>query len=531
MGRMGSAGRGEEKRRRGEEWEEERAARKKGRQREGLHVLFIHHVHTFAPSHLHTFVPSHLHTPLKTLTFRSHINVPAETLFAWHERPGAFERLAPPWADVRLVRFEGIRDGDRATIHLGAGPSHVTWTAEHRDYVEGRHFRDVQVQGPFKHWVHTHRVKPNGDGASYLEDHIAYALPLGPLGDMVDVPVRKELERQFAYRHRITQQDLAAHRRYAGRPLRVAISGASGLIGSKLSAFLTSGGHDVVRLVRRRPTGEGEAYWNWREGAIEREKLEGLDAVVHLAGESVFALRWSEAKKQRIYASRARGTAFLSQALAALDRPPRVLLSASGVGIYGDRGREKLTETSVTAGHGFLAAVCRDWERATEAASRAGIRTVHLRIGVVLSPEGGALRLMLPAFRLGLGGTAGDRGHYLPWIAIDDVLQGIYHVLYADGIEGPVNLASPQPATMETFVQTLARVLGRPAFVHLPTGLVRLVAGEAADEYLLTSARVLPERLETSGYDVLYPNLEEALRHQLGKTVAQSLSARLATSA
>ena len=459
---------------------------------------------------------------MKTLTFRSRIDVPAERLFAWHARPGAFERLAPPWADVRLEHFEGIRDGDRATIRLGPGPTSVTWVAEHRDYVEGRQFRDVQVKGPFKRWVHTHRMEPDGADASYLEDHIAYELPFGPLGDVADVQVRKELERQFAYRHRITQQDLAAHARHGGRPLRVAISGASGLIGSKLAAFLSAGGHDVLRLVRRRPAGPDEVYWSWREGAIEREKLEGLDAVVHLAGENVFALRWSEAKKRRIYASRVEGTAFLSGTLAALQRPPRAFLSASAIGIYGSRGREKLTETSDVAERGFLAAVCRDWERATEPASQAGLRTVHLRIGVALSPEGGALKWMLPAFRLGLGATVGDRGAYLSWVALDDVLQGLYHTLFTESVSGPVNLTSPRPATMEAFVQTLARVLGRPAPFHVPAGLVRLLAGEVADEVALASACVLPERLEASGYDVLYPDLEEALRHQLGKTVARS---------
>ena len=457
---------------------------------------------------------------MKTLTFRSRLDVPAEALFAWHARPGAFERLTPPWAPVEMVQFEGIREGDRAVIHLGPGPASITWVAEHRDYIEGRQFRDVQIKGPFKSWTHTHRMEPDGAEASYLVDHIAYDLPFGPLGDVADVQARKELERQFAYRHRITQQDLAAHTRYGGRPLRVAISGASGLLGSKLAAFLSTGGHEVLRLVRQPATDPSEVYWNWREGQIERDKLEGLDAVIHLAGENVFALRWTEAKKRKIYASRTGGTAFLSQTLAALDDPPRALLSASAIGIYGDRGRERLTETSEVAERGFLAAVCRDWERATTPALEAGIRTAHLRIGVVLSPEGGALKWMLPAFQLGLGATIGDGKRYFPWIAIDDVVQGIYHVLHTDALSGPVNFTSPRPAAMEAFVQTLARVLGRPAFLRFPAELARLAGGEIADEMVLKSARVLPERLETSGYDVLYPSLEDALRHQLGKTVA-----------
>ena len=464
---------------------------------------------------------------MKTLTFRSRIDVPAEALFAWHARPGAFRRLTPPWAPVEMVQFEGIRDGDQAVIRLGPGPASLTWIAEHRDYIEGRQFRDVQVKGPFKSWTHTHRMEPDGPDASYLVDHIEYDLPFGPLGDVADVQARKELERQFAYRHRITQQDLAAHQRYGGQAalasrglLRVAISGASGLLGSKLAAFLSTGGHEVLRLVRQSPAAPNEVYWNWRERKIERDKLEGLDAVIHLAGENVFALRWTETKKRKIYASRVGGTAFLSKTLAALDQPPRALLSASAIGIYGDRGRERLTETSEVAQRGFLAAVCHDWERATMPASEAGIRTAHLRIGVVLSPEGGALRWMLPAFQLGLGATVGDGKRYFPWIAIDDVVQGLYHVLHTESLSGPVNFTSPRPATMEAFVQTLARVLRRPAFLRCPAGLARLAGGEIADEMLLKSARVLPERLEAAGYDVLYPNLEDALRHQLGRTVA-----------
>ena len=454
---------------------------------------------------------------MPTLDFKSDIPASAEALFDWHARPGAFQRLAPPWAPIELEKMEGIRDGQQVAFRLGVGPARVQWVAEHQEYAQGRQFKDVQTKGPFAAWVHTHRMEPRGEGESVLHDHIAYELPLGGLGRAVGAAqVRKQVEQQFAYRHRITRHDLALRRRYDGPRLKVAVSGSHGLIGSSLMHLLTTQGHEAVRLVRSRPNDPQNIYWNHRTGEIEAEKLEGLDAVIHLAGESVFAPRWTQAKKARIYASRARGTRLLAEALAGLDDPPRVLLSASAIGIYGDRGDEKLTASSPPAESGFLMAVCREWEAATQPAADAGIRTAQLRTGVVLSPAGGALQLMLPAFQLGLGGTLGYKEQWFPWIALDDALGGYYHALMTDGFSGPANLTAPNPAQMQSFVETLAGVLSRPAFFHIPPAVLRLVMGEAADEFALASTRALPERLQESGYAFRYPDLEAALRHLLG---------------
>jgi hypothetical protein len=364
-------------------------------------------------------------------------------------------------------------------------------------------------------------MEPEGPGTSTLIDAIDYELPLGGLGDFFGSGVaRDELDRQFSYRHRITQHDLDVHRHYnpEGRTLTVAVSGASGLIGSQLTAFLTTGGHTVKRLTRSRPVADEAIYWNPREQAIEAEKLKGVDAVIHLAGENVFALRWTEAKKDSIMHSRRAGTRLIAEALAGLDDPPDVFLSASGVSYYGDHGTDIVTEnTSPSHRPGFLSEVCQAWEQATQPAADAGIRTAQFRTGVVLTPAGGALQLMLPPFRLGLGGRIGAPDQYFPWIALDDVIGGYYHALWTDAVEGPVNLTAPEPATMDAYAKTLAGVLNRPALLNVPGRAARAALGEIADAMLLQSTRALPQKLQDTGYVFRYPALEGALRHLLGK--------------
>ena len=457
---------------------------------------------------------------MNTITTSSALSVSADALFAWHSRPGAFERLTPPWAPVRLEQFEGIREGDRAVLRIGPGLLAVRWVAEHYDVVEGRQFCDRQVEGPFPHWAHTHRFEPddNDPDRSTLTDRVEYVPPGGALGRQATPWLEAELRRQFAYRHRVTRRDLALHRRYNPdeQSLTIAVSGASGLVGSNLVPFLTTGGHTVKRLTRSGPTGPDEILWDPRSERVEADKLEGVDAVIHLAGENVFG-PWTPTKKQRIYSSRAGGTRLLSEALATLDDPPDTFVSSSAVGYYGDHGTDRITEESAPRDAGFLSEVCEAWEAATEPAAAAGIRTVHMRTGIVLTPAGGALRLMLPAFWLGLGGRVRARDQYFPWITLDDVIGGFYHALWTEALEGPVNLTAPHPATMETYTQTLADVLRRPAFLNVPSSLVRTLGGEMAEEMILSSARVVPERLQETGYDFGFSALEPGLRHVLGR--------------
>ena len=289
------------------------------------------------------------------------------------------------------------------------------------------------------------------------------------------------------------------------------MSGATGLIGGALAQRLTQGGHEVVPLVRRPPRpGERAIAWDPARGTIDRQALEGCDAVVNLAGESVFG-RWTAAKKQRIRESRVAGTRLVSEAIAGLERPPRVLLAASAVGYYGDRGSAEVTEQS-SAGDDFLAQVARDWEAATGPAARAGVRVANLRFAVVLSRSGGALATMLPAFRLGLGGRIGSGAQYFPWIALDDALGAIGHVLATDSLSGPVNIAAPQSVTQREFVGMLGRVLRRPAVLPVPSFALALVFGREAAAFMGSGQRVVPERLVAAGYRFQFGALEPALR-------------------
>ncbi|MCC6441820.1 MAG: TIGR01777 family protein [Armatimonadetes bacterium] len=294
--------------------------------------------------------------------------------------------------------------------------------------------------------------------------------------------------------------------------MKILVSGATGLVGSKLTLFLTVGGHEAVPL-RRGKAGANGVRWDPEAGTIDEGALEGFDAVVHLAGENI-AQRWTPEAKKRICDSRVRGTQLLAGAVSRLERPPKVMVSASAIGYYGDRGDETLREDS-GPGKGFLADVACEWEAATTPASESGIRVAILRFGIVLTPEGGALAKMLLPFRLGAGGNMGSGRQYWSWVSMNDLIGSISHALATEALQGPVNAVSPHPATNAEFTRTLSRVLGRPAFFHAPALALRLVLGEMADALLLSSARVEPSRLLATGYTFRYPVLEEALRHAL----------------
>lgn len=298
--------------------------------------------------------------------------------------------------------------------------------------------------------------------------------------------------------------------------MNVLVTGSSGLVGSSLVPLLESQGHRVVRLVRNQPGGDAEVRWDPGAGTIDTAGLQGVEGVVHLAGENIAEGRWTEEKKARIRSSREAGTRLLAESLAGLENPPRVLVSASAIGYYGDRGDETLSEES-PPGEGFLSETCLAWEAAAKPAADAGIRVVHPRIGIVLSADGGALAKMLFPFKMGVGGVLGSGNQYMSWIAIDDLVEIIGHALVTDALRGPVNAVAPAAATNREFTKTLGRVLVRPTLLPMPGFAARLAFGEMADALLLASTRVAPARLEQSGYSFRYPQLEGALRHVLGK--------------
>jgi uncharacterized protein (TIGR01777 family) len=426
--------------------------------------------------------------------------------------------LNPGWEGARVVQGYGVlAEGSRLVLSVSIGPFSTRWVAGHQGLVEGREFQDFQEQGPFRRWVHTHRFRPREGGGAWLEDEIDFVPPLGALGAAFGgAYLRRRLRRSFTWRHARTRSDLSRHREYGGPRLRVAISGASGLVGSALAAFLSTGGHEVLRLVRGAAGGKGEIHWDPAGGEIDREGLAGCDAVVHLAGENIAAGRWTAERKRRIRDSRVNGTRLIAETLASMTRPPRVLVNASAIGFYGDRGEEILDEESA-AGEGFLPGVSREWEAAAEPAERAGIRVVKLRIGVVFSSAGGALQRMLLPFRTGLGGPLGRGRRFMSWIALDDLLGAVLFLLRREDLSGPVNGVAPAPVRNFAFAAGLARVLKRPAFLPTPPFALRLALGEMADELLLASNRVLPARLEQAGFRFRYPDLESALRFELGR--------------
>lgn len=432
------------------------------------------------------------------------------------------ERLDPPWdwAEIR-ERPPAIAEGTRTVLFVPFGSLRFRWVAVHRDVLEGRSFSDEQVEGPFARWRHARLFSPEGDSATSLEDRIEYALRLGPVGDLLGAQwVARRLRRLFSWRHARVRSDLERNAEFAGRPrLRVALSGASGFIGSALASFLEAGGHDVLRLVRRPPERRGEIGWDPLRGPRDPRALEGLDAVVHLAGESLAAGRWTRARKERILRSRADGTRLLARALRSLARPPRVFLSASAIGFYGSRGEEELVEAS-ERGSGFLADVCQAWEEAAVEAAQAGVRVVRARLGVVIGAAGGALRKMLPAFRAGLGGPVGSGRQVMSWIGLDDAVGALHFLLMREDLEGAFNVTSPQPVTHADFAAALGRVLARPARLPLPERAVRGLFGEMGEQTLLASQRVLPRRLEAAGFRFVHPDLEQALRFELGRMEA-----------
>lgn len=300
--------------------------------------------------------------------------------------------------------------------------------------------------------------------------------------------------------------------------LNIVMTGASGLIGSALRPVLQADGHILIPLPRvsKRAGPPAARAWDPEKGAFPSAALEGADAAIHLAGESIAAWRWTAAKKERIRNSRVAGTRQLCEALARLPRPPRVLVAASAIGYYGNRGDEILDEGSAP-GSGFFPDLCRDWEAATRPAAEAGIRVVNLRFGVVLSRAGGALPRMLPPFRLGLGGPLGDGRQFMSWIALDDAVGAIRHALRDETLRGPVNAVSPQPVTNREFARALGGILHRPTFFRVPAFVLKGALGEMAGPLLLASARVAPRKLEAAGYTFRFRDLDAALRQALGR--------------
>ncbi len=450
------------------------------------------------------------------LVYSSVVDAPIYEVFDWHTRPGAITRLSPPWQPVRVVAEADSLQSGRAELGLPGG---LRWVADHQpdSYDPPRRFVDtIGTEGlaslPVRlavRWRHTHDFEELSGERTRVTDRVATPVPA------------RALQAMFGYRHRQLADDIGVHRHAAAQglaPATVAVTGSSGLVGSQLTAFLSTGGHRVIRLVRHAATKSDERQWNPDDP--DPGLLAGVDAVIHLAGASI-AGRFTEEHRAAIRDSRIGPTRRLAELIAKSADGPKVLISASAVGYYGyDRREETLTEDS-ERGDGFLADVVAEWENATAPAEQAGVRVVRVRTGIVQSPGGGTLSLLLPLFRAGLGGRVGDGQQWLSWIGIDDLVDVYHRGLWDADLSGPVNAVAAEPVRNVDYTRTLAHVLRRPALLPVPPLGPRLLLGEqGARELACASQRVLPARLQQADHRFRRPDLEQTRRHLLARAPA-----------
>ena len=447
---------------------------------------------------------------------KSRIQVPVETAFAWHEKPGAIERLTPPWEKIQIISRSGdIKEGDQTYFKVKVGPFWLKWLAHHLEYEKNVMFTDIQRDGPFLFWEHNHRFHPDGDHAFILEDHLRFRLPVSPISNVLALPsVKKRLNRMFEYRHALTKNDLIHMSNYGDRH-NIVMTGASGVLGTALVPFLRTQGHSVKRMVRQSPKQSDEAYWNPYHQEIDKQAFDNVDTVIHLAGEYIGEGRWTPKKKKRIIGSRVKGTQFLAHTLCNLKKPPKTFICASAIGYYGNRGNEILTESS-SKGTDFISDVCEQWEKAAQPAIDAGIRVVFLRIGIVLTPRGGALERLLPVYRSGFGLTFGDGEQVMSWISEDDFLGAVNHVIHHTKLSGPVNVTAPNPVSQRDFSKSLANSFIHPISIRLPKWIITPIYGQMGNEVILSGNCAIPDKLMATSYSFFHPRLEDAFHHLLG---------------
>ncbi|GAB3311722.1 TIGR01777 family protein [Epidermidibacterium keratini] len=454
-------------------------------------------------------------------THRTVLPYDRQTVFDWHERPGALVRLTPPGlAKVESEPSDGVRNGSRATVKALApmtmGAAGLRMVAEHVGYNPPDAFEDVQAKGPLQSWHHRRRFLEIDEGTA-IEEQIDFQAPGPRVARAVpEAVIKRGIRRGFDYRERQLLDDLRFHAEHQGRRLRIVVAGSTGLVGTQLVALLGGGGHEVVRLVRSDP-GPGEIGWDVKAGQIDVAGIRAADVVIHLGGTPI-AGRFTDKHKRDVLDSRVDSTLLLARTLADLasDGKKRTFICASAVGYYGaDRGDEILTEDSAP-GSDFLAEVCQKWEAACEPARQAGVRVVNVRTGIVQSGGGGQLALQQPLFELGLGGRLGDGQQWMPWITVDD-LAGLYaHIALTDGLSGPVNASAPEPVRNADYTRALAGVLRRPALLPVPSFGPKLLLGdEGAREFALAGQRISAQRALDWGYRFRHEDLRAGLSHVL----------------
>lgn len=454
---------------------------------------------------------------------------PREDVFAWHTRPGAFVRLSPPGM-VTVLRplSDGLEVGSTADLVIshpllagllpsiprrgGRGPVGARWRVQHTELDPGRRFVDEQVSGPFASWRHEHLFRDGPAGSTIITDRVTYELPPTLPGRLPLALVEMQLDGMFAFRERQLRDDLDLHARLAAAPRRVVIAGSSGMIGTQLSALLSTGGHAVMRLIRSGVATDA-VRWDPAHGRLDPGALAGADVAINLAGEPLLG-RFNRAHRDAILRSRLGASATLARAV--VDAGIPTLVQGSAIGVYGPRRPGELLTEASEPGEGLLADVVRAWEGAAAPAPAAGVRTAWMRTGIVLSEVGGALAPQVPLFSIGLGGRLAAADAWQSWIGLDDAVRGFAHAALTDAAEGPLNLVAPRPVTQQEFAETLGRVLHRPSLVPTPAlGPKLILGGVGYDQMIDTDQRVSSVKLADSGFWFAQGALSDALRHAL----------------
>ena len=441
-----------------------------------------------------------------------------ENTFSWFEKEGSFRRLMPPWEVSEEVFADDTIDvGSIRIFKFPFGPIKMKWVAKHTIYDPPNKFKDIMVKGPFWKWEHVHNFKTE-NGKTIIKDLVKYQVPFGALGYFfAGWSIKKRIKRMFIARELRLKRDLGQHKKFnSEKRKKILIAGSSGLIGTQLSAFLDTGGHDVWKLVRREiKPNSNEISWDPEKGELDAGKIEGFDAIIHLGGAGIGDKRWTKKRKALIVNSRRKSTTLLSDTMSKLNKKPEVFIVASAIGYYGNRGDEELTEES-EPGEGFLTDTVIKWESYADSARKAGIRVVNTRNGIVLSATGGALGRMLLPWKIGGGGPVAGGKQWMSWISLDDEVYAIHHLMMDNSCEGVYNLTAPNPCMQKVFSKKLGKTLRRPAIAPIPGVSMRILFGELAVPLLIEGQKVIPKRLINSGYKFIHENLEDALSDCLG---------------
>ncbi|HEY6536973.1 MAG TPA: TIGR01777 family oxidoreductase [Candidatus Nitrosocosmicus sp.] len=470
---------------------------------------------------------------MPSIKIKSDFNFPLSLLFDWHTNDGAFERLNPPWCPFYIISKKGNVENEgtvkiKLPIIRNIG---IKWFVKHSNYIKNKTFSDVQTKGLFSYWEHQHNFY-NINNISMLEDIVKYELPFGNLGNIFSKSLQNKLYAIFRYRHRITKMDLDAHQNFKNQLIKnVIISGSHGYIGNSLIPFLTTGGYNVTRVIRNNNLEKDYKYdiaksiflnslttpSNLESSSQSTESDRKFDAAINLNGENIFGI-WTKNKKNKIFESRVKHTRIFCKYLVELDVPPRVLISASAIGIYGNDSEKTFSDTDniIINKNDFFSKLCSEWEQATDIAKSAGIRVVNLRTGIVLGSSGGILKKLTNINKIKINLKL-NNNNWLSWIALDDLLRIILFCMTNDSVEGPVNSVTTSLIKYQDFLKVLEKVWNTKLNINLNSSLLEIILGEMSKYTILSDIKASPKKLLLNGFSFNFVDLESAIRHTLGK--------------